>query len=93
MDVGWSTPCLQIAEIIKKLEHLFQSNKIDLIRVYGDINSTFAGALAAVKSSINVAHIESGLRSFVREMPEELNKILTISVTFFILLLKQQLKI
>ena len=66
LDVGSATPCIQIAEMIKKLEHLFQSLKIDIVLVYGDTNSTFAGALAATKSSINVAHVESGLRSFDR---------------------------
>jgi UDP-N-acetylglucosamine 2-epimerase (non-hydrolysing) len=77
LDVGSTTPCFQIAEMIKKLEHLFQSLNIDIVLVYGDTNSTFAGALAATKSSINVAHVESGLRSFDRRMPEELNRILT----------------
>ena len=63
--------------MIKKLEYLFKSLDIDTVLVYGDTNSTFAGALAATKSSINVAHVESGLRSFDRKMPEELNRILT----------------
>ena len=84
LDVGSASPCLQIAEIIKRLEHLFQSNKIDLVLVYGDTNSTFAGALAAIKSSIKVAHVESGLRSFDREMPEEVNRILTDHVSNFL---------
>ncbi len=77
LDVESTTPCIQIAEMIKKLEHLFQSLNIDIVLVYGDTNSTFAGALAATKSSINVAHVESGLRSFDKRMPEELNRILT----------------
>ncbi|MDR4513034.1 MAG: UDP-N-acetylglucosamine 2-epimerase (non-hydrolyzing) [Nitrososphaeraceae archaeon] len=84
LDVGSSTPCIQIAEMLKKLEHLFHSNKIDLVLVYGDTNSTFAGALSATKSSINVAHIESGLRSFNREMPEEVNRILTDHISNFL---------
>jgi len=77
LDVGSTTPCIQIAEMIKKLEHLFQALKINIVLVYGDTNSTFAGALAATKSSLNVAHVESGLRSFDRKMPEEINRILT----------------
>jgi UDP-N-acetylglucosamine 2-epimerase (non-hydrolysing) len=84
LDVGSATPCLQIAEMLKKLEHLFHSHKFDLVLVYGDTNSTFAGALAATKSSINVAHVESGLRSFDREMPEELNRILTDHISNFL---------
>lgn len=84
LDVGSASPCIQIAEMLKKLEHFFNSNKIDIVLVYGDTNSTFAGALAATKSSINVAHIESGLRSFNREMPEELNRILTDHISNFL---------
>ena len=75
---------MQIAEMIRKLEHLFQSLKIDIVLVYGDTNSTFAGALSATKSSINVAHVESGLRSFYREMPEELNRVLTNHISNYL---------
>ena len=84
LDVGSTTPCIQIGEMITKLEHLFHSLKIDLVLVYGDTNSTFAGALAATKSLINVGHIEAGLRSFYREMPEELNRILTDHISNFL---------
>ena len=84
LDIGSTSPCNQIAEIIKKLEHLFQSLDIDIVLVYGDTNSTFAGALAATKSKINVAHVESGLRSFYREMPEELNRVLTDHISNFL---------
>jgi len=84
LNVRGSTPCIQIGEMIKKLERFFQSNKIDLVLVYGDTNSTFAGALAASKSHINVAHVESGLRSFDRKMPEELNRILTDHISNFL---------
>jgi UDP-N-acetylglucosamine 2-epimerase (non-hydrolysing) len=84
LDVGSAAPCTQIAEMLKKLEHLFHSHKIDIVLVYGDTNSTFAGSLAATKSSINVAHIEAGLRSFNRVMPEELNRILTDHISNFL---------
>jgi UDP-GlcNAc3NAcA epimerase len=84
LDVGSATPCIQIAEMISKLEHLFGSLKIDIVVVYGDTNSTFAGALAATKSMIKVAHVESGLRSFYREMPEEINRVLTDHISNFL---------
>lgn len=84
LDVGSTTPCIQIAEMIKKLEHLFQTLKVDIVLVYGDTNSTLAGALSATKSSIDVAHVESGLRSFDRKMPEELNRILTDHISNFL---------
>ena len=84
LDVGLATPCIQIAEMISKLEHLFRSLKIDIAIVYGDTNSTLAGALAGTKSMIKVAHVESGLRSFYREMPEEINRVLTDHISNFL---------
>ena len=84
LDVGSATPCIQIAEMISKLEHLFHSLKIDIAIVYGDTNSTLAGALAGIKSMIKVAHVEAGLRSFYREMPEEINRVLTDHISNFL---------
>jgi len=77
LDIGSGLPCYQVGEMIKKIEELFSHRKFDLVLVYGDTNSTFAGAFAGVKSNINVAHIEAGLRSFDKRMPEETNRILT----------------
>ena len=61
----------------KRIKNQIKKPRFDLVLVYGDTNSTFAGALSAFKSGIKVAHIESGLRSFDRRMPEEINRILT----------------
>jgi UDP-GlcNAc3NAcA epimerase len=78
LGVGSGTPGFQIGEMIKRLQRIFsKDNKFDLVLVYGDTNSTFAGAFCAAKSGIKVAHIEAGLRSFDRSMPEELNRIMT----------------
>ena len=55
-----------MGEMIKKLQEIFLSSKFDVVIVYGDTNSTFAGTLAAEKCGIKVAHVEAGLRSFTR---------------------------
>jgi UDP-N-acetylglucosamine 2-epimerase len=78
LGVGSGTPGIQIGEMIKRLQRIFsKDNKFDVVLVYGDTNSTFAGALCAAKSGLKVAHIEAGLRSFDRRMPEEINRIMT----------------
>lgn len=77
LEVGSGKPTYQIAEIIRRLEKIFAMTRFDLVIVYGDTNSTFAGALAANRLGIRISHVESGLRSFDRRMPEEINRVLT----------------
>ena len=71
----------QIAEIMTRLEPVLEQGRPDVVVVVGDVNSTVAAALAAVKMGRPVAHVEAGLRSFDRGMPEEVNRVLTDAVS------------
>ena len=86
LDIDAGTPNSQIAQIMDKMEGVINNTKPDLILVAGDVNSTLAAALTAKKMNIKLGHIESGLRSNDRTMPEEINRILTdeISDYFFV---------
>ena len=77
LDLGGGSNTAQTARMLDALEGLLASERPDLVLVYGDTNSTLAGALAAAQAHVPVAHVEAGMRSFDRAMPEELNRVLT----------------
>jgi UDP-N-acetylglucosamine 2-epimerase (non-hydrolysing) len=77
LGVGSGSHAVQTAEIMKRFEPVLDASCPDAVLVVGDVNSTIACALVAAKKSIPVVHVEAGLRSFDRTMPEEINRILT----------------
>ena len=77
LGVGSGSSCFHIGEIIKRLENKLIEKKIDLVLVYGDTNSTLAGAIFANKCNIKLGHVEAGLRSYDPSTPEEVNRLLT----------------
>jgi UDP-N-acetylglucosamine 2-epimerase (non-hydrolysing) len=81
LEVGSSSHAVQTASIMKAFEPVLLEHKPDAILVVGDVNSTIACGLVAVKLGIKLIHIEAGLRSFDRTMPEEINRILTDSIS------------
>ena len=76
LDLGGGSNTLQTARMLEALEPLLAAEAPDAVLVYGDTNSTLAGALAAAQAGVPVAHVEAGMRSFDRSMPEEVNRVL-----------------
>jgi UDP-N-acetylglucosamine 2-epimerase (non-hydrolysing) len=81
LGVGSGTHVWQISEVMKRLEREFNDHRPDAVLVVGDVNSTLAATLTATKLGIRVGHVEAGLRSFDRTMPEETNRIVTDSLS------------
>ncbi|HZL51142.1 MAG TPA: UDP-N-acetylglucosamine 2-epimerase (non-hydrolyzing) [Terracidiphilus sp.] len=77
LNVGSGSHAQQTAAIMSRFEPVVMARKPDIVLVYGDVNSTVAAALVCSKLGIRVAHVEAGLRSFDRSMPEEINRLVT----------------
>lgn len=85
LGIGSGSHTEQTARVMMELEKVFTQEKPDLVSVVGDVNSTLAGALVAVKMGIKLAHVEAGLRSGDRTMPEEINRLLVDRISDLLL--------
>lgn len=81
LDVGSGSHAVQTAEVMRRVEPVMDDLKPSAVLVVGDVNSTIACALVAAKKGIQVIHVEAGLRSFDRSMPEEINRVLTDQIS------------
>jgi len=84
LEVGSASQARQTAEIITRFEPVVLEYLPDIVVVVGDVNSTISCALVAVKLGVKVAHVEAGLHSFDRQMPEEINRILTDAISDYL---------
>jgi UDP-N-acetylglucosamine 2-epimerase (non-hydrolysing) len=83
LGVGSASHAVQTAEIMRAFEPVVLAQKPDAVLVVGDVNSTIACGLVAVKLGVRLIHVEAGLRSFDRTMPEEINRLLTDAICSF----------
>ncbi len=89
LEVGSASHAVQTAEIMKSFEPVVQQFKPDYVLVVGDVNSTIACGLVAVKLGVKLIHVEAGLRSFDRAMPEEINRMLTDAISDLLFVTEQ----
>lgn len=89
LGVGSGSHAMQTAEVMRRFEPVVLQEQPDVVLVVGDVNSTVACALTAAKLGVRVAHVEAGLRSFDRSMPEEINRLVTDALADFLLTSEQ----
>jgi len=89
LNVGSGSHAVQTAKIMVEFEKVLESEKPDLILVVGDVNSTAACSMVAAKMGVKIGHVEAGLRSFDRDMPEEINRLVTDVLSDFLFVTEQ----